>query len=450
MNNMSVDYYEDEPSVDEVRARELRDASNAELSLLALMLSDNAIYRASGVNEAWFVSSANRKILSTIKGLVDTNQAADIMTVSDVLDSQEPHINWTVHIMDIHENILARPESVDTYVKIIREAHTKRQAMMIAKRLLADNAKGQGAVDSAIRDLMSLDTEEQRYEHDMKTTVLAALTRAEEAFEQAQKGGIVGITTGLIDLDEATGGWHNTDLVVIPARPAMGKTAALLNFALSSEVPFGIISSEQSHDQMGLRMLSIKGRVSGSKIRRGKLEENDWSLINIGSQNLMKHKFWINDDATITIDGIRRQARKWFYTNNIKLLFVDYIQRIYPTDPKQPKHIQVAEVTTGLKSLAKELGIPIIALAQVNRDCEKRADRRPLMGDIADASIIEKEADLIMTLYRDEVYFEDSPDKGIAEIGICKNRHGPIGLVRTSWNGSTFRFDNLSYNREAV
>jgi replicative DNA helicase len=450
MTDMALNYLGDEANTEEELAKEMRNASQAEASLIQLMLADNGVYRATDVNANWFASSVWRKVYGAIRALVENGQVADHVTVADEMSAREPNVNWLEYVVDIQRNLIARAESVETYVDIVRSAHTKRQARMIAQRLMSESHKGQAAVDAAIRDLMDLDTEEQRYEHDMKATMRAALSGVEEAFQLAQEGKIVGITTGLADLDHATGGWHNTDLVVIPARPAMGKTALLLNFALNAGVPFGIISSEQAHDQIGMRMLSIEGRVSGSKVRRGKLQEDDWPKLSAGAQRLHQRQFWINDDATITIDGIRRQARKWYYNNGIKILFVDYIQRIYPTDPKLPKHQQIEDITKGLKSLAKELNIPVIALAQVNRECEKRTDRRPLMGDIADASIIEKEADMIMTLYRDEVYNEHSPDVGIAEMGICKSRHGPVGVVRTRWDGACFRFENLALNREGV
>lgn len=442
MNNLETSIDQDQTEADLMR--EARKVSEAEASLIHLMLCDNGIYQANAMNADWFSGTLWRKSYGAIKSLVDQRQIADYISVSDYLSGTDPNVNWLVSLAELNRNCLARAEAAETYVNILREAHARRAAERIAYTLMSESRKGQAAIDSAIRALMALDTVESNHDHDAKTIVRGALEYTEEAFERGSRGELVGLPTGLTDLDKATGGWHNTDLIVIPARPAMGKTAMLLNLALNAGVPFGIISSEQSHDQMGVRMLSISGRVSGNKIRQGRLQDDDWSKLSVGAQTLMNRPFWINDDPTITIDGIRRQARKWFYSHGIKVLFVDYIQRIYATDPRQPKHQQVADVTTGLKTLAKELGIPVIALAQVNRDCEKRPDKRPSMGDIADASIIEKEADMVMTIYRDEVYNPGTSDKGIAELGICKSRHGPIGTIRTVWDGSCFRFTDLS------
>lgn len=443
MNELDYSAVEHDQTEEEL-TREARRASEAEASLIHLMLCDNGVYQANSVNPEWFSGTMWRKTYGAIKALVDQRQIADYISVSDYLGGTDPNVNWLASLAELNRNSMARPEAAETYVGILREGYARRSAERIAYKLMSESRKGQAAIDAAIKELMELDSVEASHDHDAKTIVRGAIEYTEEAFERGSKGELVGLPTGLNDLDKATGGWHNTDLVVIPARPAMGKTALLLNLALNAGVPFGIISSEQSHDQMGVRMLSISGRVSGNKVRQGRLQGEDWSKLTAGAQLLMGRQFWINDDPTITVDGIRRQARKWFYTHGIKVLFVDYIQRIYPTDPRLPKHQQVADVTTGLKTLAKELGIPVIALAQVNRDCEKRDNKRPHMGDIADASIIEKEADMIMTLYRDEVYNPDTADKGIAELGICKNRHGPIGMIRTVWDGACFRFENLS------
>ncbi|KEA63125.1 Replicative DNA helicase [Marinobacterium lacunae] len=447
MTRMVFDIAEEISSEKHLALEEER-ATNAEASFLKVLMVDNSLYPSHPINRHWFANVRFRKVYETIGYLIKEGRTAEPTTVADILESQEPNTRWLELVVDIFRNLIAYPESVDTYLEIIQEAHTKRNARAIARRLLSDIHKGREAVDTATSSLMELYTDSTKHDFDSKAVIKAAIERTEEAFEKSQNGQIVGITTGLIDLDNATGGWHDTDLVVIPARPAMGKTALLLNLALNSGVRFGVISSEQAHDQMGVRMLSIEGHVSGSKIRRGKLLSDDWGKLSNGAHGLANREFWINDDPTITIDGIRRQARKWAYTNEIKILFVDYIQRIYPTDAKQPKHQQIEEITRGLKSLAKELHIPVIALAQVNRECERRPDKRPGMGDIADASIIEKEADVIATLYRDEVYTPDSPHKGVAEIGICKNRHGPTGKILAKWDGSTFRFENLHLNRE--
>lgn len=424
---------------------ELHDSGLAENALIYLALQDASYFHEAGAQWQWFSSQVTRKLYRAMGEMIADGRPVDVITVAEWLMEREPRVNWAAVTTDTWRNATGVRDNLQHYVEVVRTAHTRRRAREIAAQLMA-GAHTEGSVDTAIRELMDLGSAEQRYEHDNRMVIKAAVEFAEQADEKAANGGTVGLPTGLMDLDEKTGGMHDTDLIVIPARPAMAKTSLLLNLGLNCQAPFGVISSEQAYDQMGVRMVSIQGRVSGNRIRKGTLREEDWTKFSNGARQLVDRPFYINDDPMITIDGIRRQARKWVYTHGIKILFVDYLQRIAPLDRRAPTHEQVKETTQGLKSLAKELRIPIVALAQVNRECEKRHDKRPLMGDIADASIIEKEADSIWTLYRDEVYNPDTDQQGIAEIGICKNRHGPIGVIRCAWEGAFFRFSNLTHD----
>ena len=428
-----------------MKPNDLTSFTAAEQSIVYLVLTDNSLAREVEVSPDQFTSRMLERMFAGALEMIDEGKVADVMTLANHLDDKYPGINWLPELLDMHQQTIARAEAIQTYSDQIKTRYQKTSAERIAYNLLANLNSGDGAVDEAIRDLMALNQEKATHDHSTKEILKGALDRTEEAFNAATEGRLVGLDTGLTELNQICGGWHDTDLIVIPARPAMGKTAVMLNFCLNAEVPFGVISSEQAYDQMGMRMISIEGRVSGAKIRAGRLEDKDWSNITAGVGNLSKKQMYINDDPTVTIDGIRRQARKWKHDHDIKLLAVDYIQRIYPVDKKAPKHIQVEEVVKGLKSLAKELGIPILALAQVNRECEKRDDKRPVTSDIADASAVEKEADLIITLYRDEVYNPDSQYKGVMELGITKNRHGPIGVVHSRWHGAFFKLADLNF-----
>lgn len=431
--------------MDDKKSEQLQNArrvSDAELSIVALLLQDNKLLANVSLSADDFESHLTRSIFTAVRTLADQGRVAEHIAVADYLEKIDPSVSWLAEIIDLSSNSIARSEYVETYVGIVRESKARRAAEKIGFALMSTSKDGVGAIDRAISELMALSNQESSRDFDARAVVKAAIAKTEDAFERSQDGRLVGLSTGLNELNQITGGWHDSDLVILPARPAMGKTAAMLNFCLSADVPFGIISSEQAFDQIGQRLLSIAGRVPGSAMRDGTLQGAQWDALSLGARTLLERAFWINDDPTITIDGIRRQARQWKHKNGIKLLAVDYVQRIYPTDPRAPKHIQVEEIVRGLKSLAKELAIPIIALAQVNRDCEKRDDKRPRMGDIADASAIEKEADLVVTLYRDEVYNGDTDLKGVAELEIVKNRHGVIGTVFANWDGSTFSLSN--------
>jgi len=429
------------------RDEQLQDAlraSEAERSLINLMLQDNSIFKTVSLSPELFNTQLTRRMFEGISELVNGERLADHITLADYLQNKFPSINWMPEVIELASNNLARPEGAQHYAGILHSAHHRRASERIAMELLHNSKEGQKAIDEAIRELMAINSDNASHNYDTKALITGALDKTEQAFERAQNGQLVGINTGLDDLNTFTGGWHETDLIVIPARPAMGKTAILLNLLLNAEVPFGLISSEQAYEQIGQRLIAIQGRVSGARIRSGSLVDEDWGRLSAGAGALMQRQMYVNDDSAINIDGIKRQARQWVHQHGIKILGVDYIQRIQPLNRSEQKHHQVEQVVMGLKSLAKELNIPIIALAQVNRSCEGREDKRPLMGDIADASAVEKEADVVATLYRDEVYNPDTQFKGVVEINICKNRHGGIGTVVAAWQGACFRVDNLN------
>ena len=326
------------------------------------------------------------------------------------------------------------------YAKRIREMSQQRRAVEIAEHLVADiQRQGLGAIDEAVRALMTLTQPATKWECGLKEALRAAVESVERAHD---KGDLPGVTTGLKDLDEALGGFQDSDLYIVAARPAMGKTAFLCQLALRANVPLGIISTEQPRDQIALRLLAMEGRLNAAKLRSGALEDAGWAKLNESVLSLSEREVRINDQSVITVGELQRQARIWRKRHGIQILFVDYVQRIHASDKKIPRHEQVGEVVMGLKDIARELQIPVVALAQVNREVEKRNDKRPGMGDIKDSGTIEQEADNVMTLYRDEVYNDDSPDKGVVEIDVVKNRHGPIGTVRAVWLGHCMRFEN--------
>ena len=240
--------------------------------------------------------------------------------------------------------------------------------------------------------------------------------------------------SGLQKLDRALGCFRNGDLIVFGARPSIGKTAVMLNFALSAKKPVGIISTEQGRVQMGARTMSIDSRVSLHKQRTAALDKSDWQNMTKCLSKMRDVKAWLNDKPSATINDILRQARKWKQLHNIGALYVDYIQHI-PGDNRIPRHLQVESTVVALKNLARELDIPVVALAQVNRKVEDRTDKRPFMSDLKDSGSIEQEADQIALIYRDEVYNDPSPLQGIIEFNIAKNRHGPIGKLDAVWLG---------------
>jgi replicative DNA helicase len=219
---------------------------------------------------------------------------------------------------------------------------------------------------------------------------------------------------------------------------------------LANDLSNGFISAEMSALQGALRMLAMSGRVDASKLRRANLDDHDWAALTAGVNNLNKKKVFIDEQSSPTIGEVQRQARIWKHENDINVLWVDYVQRIRANNSNCPKHERVEEVVMGLKTLAKELNIPVIGLCQVNRDVDKRPNKRPTMGDLSDSSAIEKEADIVAMLYRDEVYNPDTEFPGLAELNIEKNRHGPTGGVKLNWQGKHMIFSDLTNGYEGV
>lgn len=413
-----------------------------EQQVIYSLLTENALLQNCDLEPQEFVQWQNQEIYRAIQAVSNDGGIADIATVSDKLSDEMPSHDFLSYMAELVEKGWGT-SGFEQHCGIVRKTHRKKLALAIAENLksaLLENQQDQ-AVDIAIQELMSLNTVGRNYDHDMKAVMLSASKMVAEAFEC---DGVRGITTGLQDLDDTIGGFNKTDLIVIPARPAMGKTAFMLNLALAANCPAGIISTEQGSEQVGLRFVSIEGKIDSQKIRTGGFYDEEWGEFDRAVRRLTNKPIRVNDEPSITISKLIRQARDWKYKYDIQILYVDYLQHIEHGNKSLPRHERVGEIAKALKSLAKELDIPVVALGQVNRECEKRPDKRPYNSDIADAGEIEKEADVIMSLYRDEVYNEGSPDKGIAELIVSKNRHGPIGTIRCIFIGKFMKFEQIA------
>jgi len=418
-------------------------SQQAEQEVIAAMLMHPYLAKECDLTPDEFQHDAFQDIYQSIQHMLAQGENFDVVTLQNDLDQGRPGQPYSQLLASILDAAVGSKALFREYCTIVRKDSRLKQAAGIAQTLLYSIQEDQdlSAADAAISQLMQLGTVGRKYEWTMREALHNAVKLVDTAFNA---DGLVGVETGLNPLNEATGGWHDTDLNVIGARPSMGKTALMLNFAHAADKPAGIISSEQGNEQIGLRMISIQGSLDAQKLRTAKMGEEDWPKLSAASNALMDRKIFINDEPSINIVGLARQAREWKYRHDIGILFVDYIQRIKGSTKGQNKLEQVTEVVVSLKSLAKELGIPVVALAQVNRSVDSRPDKRPNMGDLSDASEIEKEADLIIMLYRDEVYHEDTNDKGIAELNFEKNRHGPIGVVRCMFLGQFMQFRELA------
>ena len=401
---------------------------------------EKAIAKVAHLQPEHFTDIRHRWLFGVLMALNADRTPTDIVTIHHYLVKRhgERGREAAVYADEIY-NATPGAANIAAYAKIITDRHTERMTREIACAL-SDNPTQEGAQD-AMRALLALAQTDQAREHTMRQAVKAAWEDIEAAF--ASDGKLRGITTGLPELDAYLGGFHPGDLIIIGARPAMGKTALLLSMAQKADAPRGFISAEQSSGQIGQRAISMTSGVPVSALRAGQIGEEDFPLCSAAIGRLTQQDCVIYDKPAPTLAEVVHVARRWKVERSIQILYVDYVQRIKHGNPKQPRHERVGEVAEGLKELARELNIPVVALSQVNRAVEERPNKRPNMGDLSDSSALEKEADQVIMLYRDEVYKPDSEYRGTAELILEKNRHGGIGMIRVAFNAPIVTFSEL-------
>lgn len=412
--------------------------SYAEEAVLGGVMANNAAFHdaAPFLSSAHFTNPFRQRLWGAIRDRILDGEPADAVTLCEALPDDAGEI------LEILKHT-ATGSVVPSYVGIVRDNWRRREASGIAQRLMAGARDAEeGAVDAAIASLMALNATVTEHEFTGKQAMLQAFELAQIAHDNGGK--LPGITTGLKELDEILGGWHDSDLTIIGGRPAMGKTAFLLGVAEAAAeagYPVGVISAEQPAVQLGVRRIALASGVGAQSIRSGQFAEEDWAKLGAGVSRAKDRDMWIYDRSAVTLDELIGVARKWRHTHGIKLLLVDYAQRI--TVPGADRITEVSQVARGLKNLARDLQIPVVTLAQVIKGVDTRDDKRPNAGDLANSDELTREADQILMLYRDEVYHRDSQDRGIAEVLIEKNRHGPTGYKRVAFHGETMRFANL-------
>lgn len=412
----------------------------AENGLIGCILEDNSVVSEIDLHPSEFLNRQAALIYSAALGMLKRGEVVDVFTLADEL-GRTSHRDWLPVLAAMVAGVIVARHAKD-YAVAIRRKHQERSAIEVANRLVEDiQMHGLQAIDAAVVDLMSMTIAKRSTVYSIKEASRQAVALLDQINENS---GLVGVQTGYVDLDKMLGGYHKTDLIITGARPAMGKTAYMINQVLRHGVPVGVFSTEQPAVQLALRSISIEGQVDSTKLRTADMDEGDYAKMTVALGRMKDMPIYFDEQAQPSIADVQRQARRWRHENGIEVLHVDYVQRIKATDTRAPKHERVEEVVVGLKTLAKELDIPVVALAQVNRSVDTRPDKRPGMADLKDSGAIEQEADVVAMLYRDEVYDENSMDKGVAEVNIEKNRHGPIGTVKLAWSGNFMRFDNLA------
>jgi len=411
--------------------------SISECATIKCLLSDNALIMDVDVMPEQFESSVYKNIYSTIKKMLADREVVDDISLAERMFNDTGR-DWLETISNISTGVGTKG-NIKSYCELIKRNYQARKAQEIGN-LLVSNAKSPEAISEAIKSLMNLGREDANYEYSLNDALKIGISAIDEAFRN--EGSIVGLSTGLNSLDECLGGFHDSDLVIVGGRPAMGKTSVLLNMLVRSREHVGCFSGEQGVSQVVQRLMSMESNVSLMSMRNGKMSHDDWTQLELGARMLKQHKgIRLYDKSSPSIDDIESRSRRWKFEYDIKAIYIDYLQKI-KKDPKKPKVEAIAENVGRLKDLAKELNIPIICLAQVSRSVEQRPNKRPMMSDIADCSEIEKEADQIIMLYRDEVYNPDE-NVGMMELLIEKNRHGATGCILIKWEGKYLKVSDL-------
>ncbi|WP_343184010.1 replicative DNA helicase [Buchnera aphidicola (Ceratovacuna keduensis)] len=432
----------------------------AEQSILGgLMLDNNKWDTVSEIIvEKDFFIVQHRIIFNEMKNLLDLECPIDLITLSESLEQKKKLeiVGRFSYLAELSKNTPSTA-NIKAYANIVKERAIIREIILAANKMIIAGYNTEGKNSENLLDyaesIIFKISENRIKKKSGPKNIVQILDSTISNIENLMKSpieDITGINTGYQDLNKKTSGLQKSELIIIAARPSMGKTTFAMNIceniAMIYEKPVLIFSLEMPVEQIMIRILSSLSRVNQSKIRTGKLNDEDWSRISSTINILLKKKnIYIDDSSSLTTTEIRSRSRKIYRENKgISLIMIDYLQLMKIPSIKENRTLEIAEISRTLKSLAKELEVPIIALSQLNRSLEQRADKRPLNSDLRESGSLEQDADLIMFIYRDEVYYENSDFKGIAEIIIGKQRNGPIGTIRLTFNGHWSRFDNYS------
>ena len=426
----------------------------AEQAVLGSMLTDkDAVISAIEVLKVEdFYRTDNKSIYEAIMNLYNKAEPIDIITVKDELESlgRFEQVGGLEYLASLPDKVPTTANAMK-YIKIVEEKSTLRNLIKTANEIIElgydpteDVSDIMEGAEKKIFNIMQ--NKDKKSYSPIKDVLVDSFTQLEELYNRKQH--ITGVPSGFVELDYKTAGFHGSDLVLIAARPAMGKTAFALNIATNAavraNVPVAIFSLEMSKEQLVNRILCSEAMVDSNKVRTGKLEEDDWTKLAGSIGPLSEAEIYIDDTPGISITEIRAKCRKLKLEKNIGMVVIDYLQLVQGSNKRNGSREQeISEISRSLKILAKEIGVPVIALSQLSRAAEQRPDHRPMLSDLRESGAIEQDADIVMFLYRDDYYNKDSEKKDIAEVIIAKHRGGSTGTVELLWLGSYTKFVNL-------
>jgi len=432
----------------------------AEQSLLGGLLIDNEALDkvADVVSVSDFYRQDHQIIYQHIHQLIERSQPADIVTVGESLESNaELNTVGGLEYLGLLAENTPTAANIRGYAQIVRERSIMRNLVQVGTEIVDSALSPQGRdaqqlldeSESKIFQIAEAGKNDRIGFTDIKELLPQVAERIDQLFQRDNPSDVTGVPTGYKDLDMMTSGLQPGDLVIIAGRPSMGKTSLALNIAeyvaIDTGLPAAIFSMEMGSTQLVSRLIGSVGKLNQHKMRTGQLDDNDWEKLSYALGQLNEAPIFIDEGSALNPYEVRARARRLHkQCGKLGLVVIDYLQLMETAGSSENRATEISEISRSLKSLAKELNVPVVALSQLNRSVEQRPDKRPVMSDLRESGAIEQDADVIMFIYRDEVYNPESPDKGVAEIILAKQRNGPVGRVKLTFLGEFTKFENYA------
>lgn len=433
--------------------RSLPQSLEAEQSVIGSMIIDKSAIAKSleKLNEEDFYRDGHKVIFKAIREMFSQDMAVDLVTLLEYLKSTDnlDKAGGVTYISEISSSVITTA-NLEAYIKIVEDKSLLRKLIKSSTSIIEESYNKQDKVDDVLdfaqKKIFDLAEKQGSNDYEPLSTVLErGFIEIERLFNN--KGSITGVGSGIRDLDAKTSGFQKGDMVLIAARPSMGKTTFSLNIAENAALREGksvvIFSLEMPKEQLAYKLLCSEANVDMLKLRTGNLDDDDWERIARATGPLSKAKIYIDDTAGLSVMEMRSKCRKIKMEHGIDMILIDYLQLMSGSAGSESRQQEVSEISRSIKALAKEMECPIIALSQLSRAPEQRADHRPMLSDLRESGSIEQDADVVMFLYRDEYYNKETEEKNIGECIIAKQRNGPVGTVKMAWIGSQSKFANL-------
>ncbi|MBB6625383.1 replicative DNA helicase [Clostridium gasigenes] len=432
--------------------RSLPQSTEAEQSVIGSMIIDkSAISKVlEKLKEEDFYRDRHKALYKALREMFQKDMAVDLLTILEYLKSTDmlEKSGGVTYISELSASV-PTTANLSAYIKIVEEKSLLRRLIKSSTKIIEESYNGQDDVDkvldSAQKKIFDIAEKKNSGDYEVLSSVLErGFLEIERLFNN--KGEITGVGSGIKDLDEKTSGFQKGEMILIAARPSMGKTTFALNIAETAALRHGksvvIFSLEMPREQLAYKLLCSEARVDMLKLRTGNLEDDDWERIAKATGPLSKAKIYIDDTAGLSVMEMRSKCRKIKMEHGIDMILIDYLQLMSGSNTESRQQ-EVSEISRSIKALAKEMECPVIALSQLSRAPEQRADHRPMLSDLRESGSIEQDADVVMFLYRDEYYNKESEDRGTAECIIAKQRNGPVGTIKMAWIGAHSKFADL-------